>query len=124
MYSAYGVEEDRETVRVSRGEMTSFGVSGQYRELLSYIRENTKIMCLREVVHSLECPLLLVHGLQKHQGLFSSLGWQVGNYEIHQVLNTNSHKPCFSVPRHTNIIPTANKIVCGLLFPFPHILST
>ena len=39
VYSVYGVEEDRVTVRASPALTVSFGLSGQYRALFSYDRK-------------------------------------------------------------------------------------
>ena len=79
VYSAYGVEEDRVTVRASPALTVSFGLSGQYRALFSYDRKTTETRLHYYWLHN---PILLVY--------------------------TCRHK----------------EIVCSLLCPFPHILST
>ena len=82
VYSVYGVEEDRVTVRASPALTVSFGLSGQCRALFSYDRKTIETRLHYYWKHRLHNPILLVY--------------------------TCRHKV----------------IVCSLLCPFPHILST
>ena len=69
VYSAYGVEEDRVTVRASPALTVSFGDSGQYRALFSYDRKTIETRLHYYWKHRLHNPTFGVH-MQTKKKLF------------------------------------------------------